>query len=76
MYDWEVMARSRVLHKELLDLVAADQKHRTRNSHVVWSDLKQHQDRLARVNEIKEELAKLAHRRPVLKSTSSRAGGP
>jgi hypothetical protein len=25
MYDWEVMARSRVLHKELLDLVAADQ---------------------------------------------------
>jgi hypothetical protein len=63
MYDWEVMARSRALRQELFDLVAADQKHRTRNFHVVWSDLKQHQDRLARVHEIKEELAKLARRK-------------
>jgi hypothetical protein len=62
MYDWEVIAKSRALSQELSDLVAADQKHRTRG-YVVWSDLKQHQERLVRVHEIKEELAKLARRK-------------
>lgn len=62
MNDWEVIAKSRALSQELSDLFAADQRHRKRG-YVVWSDLKQHQERLARVHEIKEELAKLARRK-------------
>ena len=62
MYDREVIAKSRALRRELSDLVAADQEHRTRG-YVIWSDQKQHQERLARVHEIKAELPKLARRK-------------
>ena len=59
MSDQEMLMKARALRQELSDLLAADHKHRTRGLYVVSSDQKQHQDRLARVQEIKEELAKM-----------------
>ena len=48
------------LRKEISDLLAADKAHRVRGSIVGWDDRKQHEARLTRIQEIKEQLDKLA----------------
>jgi hypothetical protein len=50
----------RALRQEISDLVAADRKQRIRGALVGWEDRMQHDTRLARIQEIKEILEKLA----------------
>jgi hypothetical protein len=54
-----VRERIETLRKEIAVLVAADKKNRVRNSFVAWEDRKQHDIRLARIQEIKKELEQL-----------------
>ena len=58
-------ARERIdkLRQEISALIAADKENRIRGSFVGWNDRKQHDIRLTRIQEIKEELQKLTRRK-------------
>ena len=49
----------RALRQEISELVATDREHRIRGSFVGWEDRKLHDARLARIQEIKEQLEAL-----------------
>jgi archaellum component FlaC len=56
----QVRARIEELRNEIEDLTKTDKRERlTRQSWVPWDGRTQHEARIARINEIKEELAKL-----------------
>jgi hypothetical protein len=50
-----VQARIEKLRQEISALIAADKENRVRGSLIGWEDRKQHETRLARIQEIKEE---------------------
>ena len=54
----------RALRQEISELVATDREHGIRGSFVAWEDRKQHDARLARIQEIKEQLAALLKGNP------------
>jgi hypothetical protein len=58
-----VRERVETLRKEIAALVSADKENRVRGSFVAWEDRKQHDIRLARIQEIKTELEKLTRGR-------------
>lgn len=58
-----VRERIETLRKEIAALVSADKENRVRGSFVAWEDRKQHDIRLARIQEIKAELEKLTRGR-------------
>jgi hypothetical protein len=56
----QVRARIEELQNEIEDLTKIDKRERlTRQSEVPWDGRTQHEARIVRINEIKEELAKL-----------------
>jgi hypothetical protein len=60
----EIRVRIQDLLHEIEDLRKLDQQQRlSRQSQISWDGQKQHQARVARMDEIKEELVKLGHRK-------------
>jgi hypothetical protein len=56
----EIRNRIQALRHEIENLRKADQQQRlSRQSQVSWDSQKQHEDRVGRMDEIKQELAKL-----------------
>ena len=58
----EIRNRIQALRHEIENLRKVDQQQRlSRQSQVSWDSQKQHEDRVGRMDEIKQELAKLGH---------------